>query len=52
MGKKYPWKELQRQSLELRWKKGMCRDCPSRNLSHNQPPNTDTIADARNILMM
>ena len=26
---KYPCKELQRQSLELRWKEGPCRDCPT-----------------------
>jgi hypothetical protein len=26
-GTKHPWKELQRQSLELRWKDGPCRDC-------------------------
>jgi hypothetical protein len=27
VGTKHPWKELQRQSLELRWKDGPCRDC-------------------------
>ena len=27
LGTKHPWKELQRQSLELRWKDGPCRDC-------------------------
>jgi hypothetical protein len=30
MGKKYPWKELQRQSLELRWKERPSRECPTR----------------------
>jgi hypothetical protein len=29
-GTKYPFKELQRQSLELRQKEGPCRDCPNR----------------------
>jgi hypothetical protein len=28
-GTKYPWKELQRQSLELRRKDGPSRDCPT-----------------------
>ena len=27
IGKKHPWKELQRQSLELRQKEGPSRDC-------------------------
>jgi hypothetical protein len=27
VGTKHPWKELQRQSLELRQKDGPCRDC-------------------------
>jgi hypothetical protein len=26
---KYPWRELQRKSSELRWKKGPTRDCPT-----------------------
>jgi hypothetical protein len=29
-GTKYPWKELQRQSLELRRKDGVSRDYPTR----------------------
>jgi hypothetical protein len=28
-GTKYPWKELQRRSLELRQKEGPYRDCPT-----------------------
>ena len=28
-GTKYPWKELQRQRLELRWKDGLSRDYPT-----------------------
>jgi hypothetical protein len=28
-GTKYPWKELQRKSLELRQKDGPSRDCPT-----------------------
>ena len=50
-GTKYPRKELQRQSLELRRKDGPSRDCPTRDPSHNQPPNTDTIAYARKIFV-
>jgi hypothetical protein len=29
IGKKYPWKELQRKSSELRQKEGPSRDCPT-----------------------
>ena len=50
-GKKYPWKELQRQSLELRLKEGPSRDCPTGNPFHKQPPNPDTIAYASKILV-
>jgi hypothetical protein len=49
--KKFPWKELQRQSLELRWKDGLSRDCPTRDPSHIQPPNPNTIAYARKLLL-
>jgi hypothetical protein len=49
-GTKYPSKELQRQSLELRWKEGLCRDCPIGDPYHNQPPNADTTAYTRKIL--
>ena len=38
IGNNHPWKELLRQSLELRQKDGPSRDC------HIQPPNDDTIA--------
>jgi hypothetical protein len=48
---KYPCKELQRQSLELRWKEGPCRDCPIGDPYHNQPPNADIIAYASKILL-
>jgi hypothetical protein len=34
MGTKYPWKELQRQSSELRQKERPSRDCPTRGPSH------------------
>jgi hypothetical protein len=27
---KYPWKEIQRQNLELSWKEGPSRDCPTK----------------------
>ena len=50
-GTKYPRKELQRQSLELRWKDGPSRDYHTWDLSHNQPPNPDTIAYASKILL-
>jgi hypothetical protein len=29
IGTKHPWNELQRQSLEVRWKEGPYRDCPT-----------------------
>jgi hypothetical protein len=51
LGTKHPWKELQRQSLELRQKDGPSRDCQTRESSHNQPPNADTIAYASKILL-
>jgi hypothetical protein len=41
---KYPWKELQRQSLEP-------ETTPLRNPSNNQPPNADTTAHAKKILL-
>jgi hypothetical protein len=50
-GTKYPWKELQRQILELRWKEGSSRDYPTRDPSHKLPPNPDTIAYASKILL-
>jgi hypothetical protein len=46
-----PWKELQRQSLELRQKDGPSRDCHIQGSSHNQPPNADTIAYTSKILL-
>ena len=51
MEKKYPWKELQRQSSELRWKERPSRDCSTRDPSHIQPLNPDTIAYASKILL-
>ena len=50
-GIKYPWKELQRQSLELRWRMDYAETTPPVDLSHNQPPNTDIIAYTSNILL-
>jgi hypothetical protein len=35
IGNNHPWKELQRQSLELRQKDGPSRDCHIRDPSHN-----------------
>jgi hypothetical protein len=40
-------KEMQGQSVEHRLKERPSRDCPSRDPSHLQIPNTDTIADAK-----
>jgi hypothetical protein len=51
LGTKYPWKELQRQSLELRRKDGPPRDWISKDPSHNLPPNADTITYACKILL-
>jgi hypothetical protein len=48
-GTKYSWKELQRQSSELRQKERPSRDCPPGDLSHKERPNPDTIADANKI---
>jgi hypothetical protein len=48
---KYPWKELQRQSSELRQKEGPSRDCPPGDPSHKLQPNQDTTAYANNILL-
>jgi hypothetical protein len=50
LGTKHPWKELQRQSLELRQKDGPSRDFDM-DPSHNQPPNDDTIAYTSKILL-
>ena len=47
---KCPWKELQRQSSELRWKKDHPETVPPGDPSHIQPPNPGTIAYARKIL--
>ena len=51
-GPKYPWKALQRQSAELRWKEEPSRGCPTWGSTHIQPPNPDTIAYARKILLI
>jgi hypothetical protein len=51
LGTKHPWKKLQRQSLELRWKDWPSRDCCARGSIHNQPPKTDTIVYASKILL-
>ena len=48
---KHPWKELQRQSLELRRKDGPSRDCHTQDPSHNQPPNANTIAHTSKMLL-
>ena len=50
---KYPWKELQRQSSELRQKgrKDYPETAPPGDPSHMHPSNPDTIAYARKILL-
>jgi hypothetical protein len=50
-GNKIPMKEVTEKSLELRRKDGLSRDYPPGDPSHNQPPNPDTIAYARKILL-
>ena len=50
-GTKYPWKELQRQSLEQKLKVWPSRDCPTWDPSYKQPPNPDTIADTNKSLL-
>jgi hypothetical protein len=50
-GTKYPWKELQRQCSELRWKERPFRDCPACDPFHIQPPNPETIEYVRKILL-
>ena len=47
-GTKYPWKELQRQSVEQRLhQESVLPGDPS----HIQPPNPETIADANKSLL-
>jgi hypothetical protein len=51
IGNNHPWKELQRQSLELRQRMDHLETAISSNLSHNYPPNDDTIAYTSKILL-
>jgi hypothetical protein len=51
IGKKHLWKELQRQSLELRQRMDHLETAISGDSSHIQPPNADTIAYTRKILL-
>jgi hypothetical protein len=51
LGTKHPWKELQRQSLELRQKDGPSRDCHIRGSIPNHHTNADTIAQTSKILL-
>jgi hypothetical protein len=50
-GTKYPWEEVQRQSVEQRLKERPSRDCPTWDASHVQSPNPDTIVDANKCLL-
>ena len=50
-GTKYPWKELQRQSLELEGRKDHAETAPIKDPYHHQPSNTDTIAYASKVLL-
>ena len=50
-GTKCPWKELETKFGAKAKKDGPSRDYPPRDPSHNQQPNPDTIAYAREILL-
>ena len=51
IGNNHPWKELQRQSLELRQKMDHLETAIPRDPSHNQLPNADTIVYTSKILL-
>jgi hypothetical protein len=48
-GTKYPWKEIQRKSVEQRMKER--QTAPSGNPSHIQSSNPDTIMDVNKCLL-
>jgi hypothetical protein len=50
-GSKYPWEEIQRQSVEQRLKERPSRDSPPEDPSHIESPNSDTIVDANKCLL-
>jgi hypothetical protein len=50
-GTKYPWKELQRQSVEQRPKNDHPETAPPREPSHIQSQNPDTIMDVNKCLL-
>jgi hypothetical protein len=49
--KDYPWKELQRQSMEQRLRNEHPETAPPGDPSHIQLPNPDTIVDANKSLL-
>ena len=51
IGNNHPWKELQKQSLELRQKMDHLETAIPGDPSHNQPPNADTVAYTSKILL-
>jgi hypothetical protein len=48
---KYPWEEIQRQSVEQRLKKCHPETAPPGDPSHIQLPNSNTIVDAKKCLI-
>jgi hypothetical protein len=48
---KIPMEGVTETKFGVRRKDGSSRDCPTRDPSHNQPPNADTIAYASKILL-
>ena len=50
-GTKYPWEELQRQSVEQKLKERPSSAVPPGDPSHIQLPNPDTIVDANKRLL-
>ena len=50
-GTKYIWKELQKQSMELRRRMDHKKTAPPGDPSHKQTPNPDTTAYASKILL-
>jgi hypothetical protein len=49
-GSKYPWEEIQTQSVEQKLKERQFSDFPTWGSSHIQLPNPDTIVDAKKVL--
>ena len=50
-GSKYPWEEIQRQSVERNLRKGHLVTVPPGDTPHIQLPNPDTILDVNKSLL-